>query len=83
MCDSLVGHQRADNPTQAAGYNASKLLPIDEGWSLPRLPLTSHTGEDRPAPQHLLPYRDRKSTGLKISKKKARRRHTDVRSQEA
>lgn len=50
--------------------------------SLARLPLISHTGEDPPAPQHLLSYRDRKSAGLKISKKKARRRYTDVRNQE-
>ena len=50
--------------------------------SIARLPLTSHAGEDPSPPKHLLPYRDRKSAGLKISKKKARRRHTDVRSQE-
>lgn len=32
---------------------------------------------------HRLPCRDRRSTGLKLSKKKARRRHTDVRSRQA
>lgn len=82
MCGSCVGHQRAHTHLWALAYGSAPGLPGHLGCV--RGGVASQGPMEDPPRLQPLPSpascRDRKSTGLKLSKKKARRRHTDVRS---